>query len=318
MRCWVRIRLQAQFTADDYFLVTALAIYAIQVAFGIYAIDHGGFGGVIANVPPAIYAVGLKWIILTQITYPLVQLFAKLSIALLQLRIAGLSTTPLLRRAHYASMLLVVLVSLLGFFSALIQCDPSDADATSRTLLGRRQQQQQREGGILIPTVPCHSHRPTLIAGYVNSALSIALDWYYSVAMAPAIWALRNVSAVVRLGVIVILGMSVLASVATVVKLVYLVRIADSREPLRDFTPVALWSTVEGCVGMCAACLATLRPLVKHIMRPFESGAGPAAWCEEEGSSRASSGRSGKKRGRGREVVQLDELDTGLSTVETL
>ncbi|KAL0253236.1 hypothetical protein SLS55_010208 [Diplodia seriata] len=292
-----------------------------MLAFGIYAIDHGGFGGAIASVPPAIYAVGLKWIILTQITYPLVQLFAKLSIALLQLRIGGLSTSPLLRRTHYASMALVVLVSLLGFFSALIQCDPSDADALSSQSQAPGPQHQQRNGGILIPTVPCHSHRPTLIAGYVVSALSIALDWYYSVAMAPCIWALRNVSAVVRLGIIVVLGMGVLASVATVVKLVYLVRIAESREPLRDFTPVALWSTVEGAVGMCAACVATLRPLVKHVLRPWESGAGagPAAWCaEEEGSSRASSGRSGKKRGRGREVVRLEELDTGLSTAETL
>ncbi|KKY27149.1 putative integral membrane family protein [Diplodia seriata] len=222
MRCWVRVRLQAQFTADDYLLVTALAIYAIQTAFGIYAIDHGGFGGAIASVPPAIYAVGLKWIILTQITYPLVQLFAKLSIALLQLRIGGLSTSPLLRRTHYASMALVVLVSLLGFFSALIQCDPGNADALSSQSQVPGPRHRQRNGGILIPTVPCHSHRPTLIAGYVVSALSIALDWYYSVAMAPCIWALRNVSAVVRLGIIVVLGMGVLASVATVVKLVYL------------------------------------------------------------------------------------------------
>ncbi|OJD29898.1 uncharacterized protein BKCO1_700002 [Diplodia corticola] len=279
-RGWVRLRLQAQFTVDDYLLVVALAAYAIQTSFSILAIDYGGIGHrATSELPHAAYIAGVKWIILTQSTYPLVLMFAKLSIALLQLRIMGLSTPYVLRRTHYASMVLCVLVSVFGFFTAFIQCDPRNTPYPDLSAGGA--------GGILIPVVTCRSPSTMLVANYVYAALSIVLDWYYALAMVPAVWALQNVSPVVRLSVILILGTGVLASVATVVRLVYLVDVAGSL----DVLPVVLWSTIEVCTGTSAACMATFRPLLKRIVAPFSSRA-TSSVSKEKRSSRASSGQT--------------------------
>ncbi|KAL0257566.1 hypothetical protein SLS55_008380 [Diplodia seriata] len=189
-------------------------------------------------------------------------MFAKLSIGLLQLRVMGLSTSTL-RRMHHATIALTILVSMYEFFTLLFQCYPGPEDNNSVFQ------------PVIIATADhsCQARRaPILVSVYVYSAVNIALDWYYSLAMVPLITGLQNMKAVVKATAIVILGMGVFASIATIIRLKYLVGFADSRDPLLAIVPVGLWSWVEECLGMCAACIVTFRPLTRLIPGTDRSG----------------------------------------------
>lgn len=209
-------------------------------------------------------------------------MLAKLSIAFLQLRVMGLSTATL-RRMHQISIGINLVVGLYEFLTLLFQCYPDpEGDYTS----------------VLIASADCTDRAPVLVSVYVYSAANIALDWYYALAMVPLIWALQTMKPVVKVSAILILGMGLLcvssplrshhphqltqnsASIATLIRLKYLVGFADSRDPLLAIVPVGLWSWVEECLGMCAACIATFRPLLRLIPgvrgASGNSGASPA------------------------------------------
>ncbi|KAL1640005.1 hypothetical protein SLS58_007431 [Diplodia intermedia] len=231
-RCWIRVRLQAKFSSDDYLLVAALVAFAIQTGFGLYSMDHGGFGRKTADLPRDVYVLGLKWMVLTQCTYTIALMFAKLSIGLLQLRVMGLSTSTL-RRMHHATIALTIVVSTYEFLTLLFQCYPTPSTASSAHPVYQP---------VLIPTAPatatCAARRtPILVSVYLYSAANIALDWYYSLAMVPLILRLQNMKAVVKASAIAILGIGVVASVATIIRLKYLVGFADSTDPLSAIVP---------------------------------------------------------------------------------
>lgn len=210
-------------------------------------------------------------------------MLAKLSIAFLQLRVMGLSTATL-RRMHQISIGINLVVGLYEFLTLLFQCYPDPQGAYT---------------SVLIASADCTDRAPVLVSVYVYSACNIALDWYYALAMVPLIWALQTMKPVVKVSAILILGMGLLcvppsppslrshhqltqhsASIATLVRLKYLVGFADSRDPLLAIVPVGLWSWVEECLGMCAACIATFRPLLRLIPgvrgASGSSGASPA------------------------------------------
>lgn len=264
LRCLIRVRLQSQFSIDDYLLVGALTALALQTGFGLYAMDYGGFGRKTSDLPRHVYLKGLKWLTITECTYTLAVMLAKLSIAFLQLRVMGLSTATL-RRMHQISIGINLVVGLYEFLTLLFQCYPDpEGDYTS----------------VLIASADCTDRAPVLVSVYVYSAANIALDWYYALAMVPLIWALQTMKPVVKVSAILILGMGLFASIATLIRLKYLVGFADSRDPLLAIVPVGLWSWVEECLGMCAACIATFRPLLRLIPgvrgASGNSGASPA------------------------------------------
>ncbi|KAF4311149.1 integral membrane family protein [Botryosphaeria dothidea] len=264
LRCFIRVRLQSQFSIDDYLLVGALTALALQTSFGLYAMDYGGFGRKTSDLPRHVYLKGLKWLTITECTYTLAVMLAKLSIAFLQLRVMGLSTATL-RRMHQISIGINLVVGLYEFLTLLFQCYPDPQGAYT---------------SVLIASADCTDRAPVLVSVYVYSACNIALDWYYALAMVPLIWALQTMKPVVKVSAILILGMGLFASIATLVRLKYLVGFADSRDPLLAIVPVGLWSWVEECLGMCAACIATFRPLLRLIPgvrgASGSSGASPA------------------------------------------
>ncbi|GME31723.1 integral membrane family protein [Neofusicoccum parvum] len=263
LRCFIRARLQSQFSTDDLFLILALAAFGVQTSFGLYAMDHGGFGRRTSQVPRDMYPTGLYWMVLCQCTYTLALLLAKLSIAFLQLRVMGLSTSTL-RRLHHLSIGANVFFGLYEFFTLLFQCYP-DPDGVFQP--------------VIIGAANCTNRTPVLVSVYIYSAANILLDWYYSLAMVPLIWSLQNMKPVVKVSAILILGMGFFASIATLIRLKYLVGFANSRDPLLAIVPIALWSWIEECLGMCAACIATFRPLLRLIpgLRSSRGGSGSGA-----------------------------------------
>lgn len=132
--------------------------------------------------------------VLCQCTYTLALLLAKLSIAFLQLRVMGLSTSTL-RRLHHLSIGANVFFGLYEFFTLLFQCYP-DPDGVFQP--------------VIIGAANCTNRTPVLVSVYIYSAANILLDWYYSLAMVPLIWSLQNMKPVVKVSAILILGMGFL------------------------------------------------------------------------------------------------------------
>ncbi|EKG22486.1 hypothetical protein MPH_00221 [Macrophomina phaseolina MS6] len=110
--------------------------------------------------------------------------------------------------------------------------------------------------------------------------------------------------------------MGVFASVATLVRLKYLAGFADSRDPLWAIVPIGLWTWVEECLGMCAACIATFRPLLRLIPGVRSAASGAPAMPGGYGGSDGEVGvfvtwksrLDGRRRARA-DRLGLDDLD---------
>lgn len=126
------------------------------------------------------------------------------------------------------------------------------------------------------------------------------------------------------------------ASIATIVRLKYLVGFADSSDPLLAIVPIGLLSWIEECLGMCAACIATFRPLLRLIPgltsssrgggvgldRPYRSGENSGegqanmfvTWKSRLHSS--SLGKVRRARAKGVDGLRMHELELGYSEME--
>ncbi|KAL1637844.1 hypothetical protein SLS56_000401 [Neofusicoccum ribis] len=66
---------------------------------------------------------------------------------------------------------------------------------------------------------------------YVYSAINVALTWYYALALVPLIWKLQLKTAV-KLSSIFVLGVGILASIATIIRFKYLLDFSTTSNPL--------------------------------------------------------------------------------------
>ncbi|KAI4602327.1 hypothetical protein KJ359_009567 [Pestalotiopsis sp. 9143b] len=71
----------------------------------------------------------------------------------------------------------------------------------------------------------------------------------------------------VKISVAIILGVGVIASSATLVRLRYLLHYSDPDNYLYSVADIAIWSVVESGIGIIAGSAPSLRPLLKYI--PF-------------------------------------------------
>lgn len=55
------------------------------------------------------------------------------------------------------------------------------------------------------------------------------------------------------------------ATIATIVRLKFLVQLADTKDPLYAISDTLIWSIVEVGMAMIAACMMTLKPLIERI-----------------------------------------------------
>ncbi|KAF1960140.1 hypothetical protein CC80DRAFT_438682 [Byssothecium circinans] len=106
---------------------------------------------------------------------------------------------------------------------------------------------------------------------YFFSAVCIVTDWTCAILPVFVIWGIQlSRNAKIYVGVILALG--VLASIATIVRMRYLLAYQDPDDFVYGITPIAIWSEVECCIGIVAGSLATMRPLLRYLgIRGFSS-----------------------------------------------
>ncbi|KAJ4357852.1 uncharacterized protein N0V89_002428 [Didymosphaeria variabile] len=77
----------------------------------------------------------------------------------------------------------------------------------------------------------------------------------------------------------IMLGLGVIASIATMIRVKFLFQYQNRDDFLYNLAPIAYYSNFEIALGIAAACIATLRPLLRYL--PCLSG--EMAHCESEG-----------------------------------
>ncbi|KAK8210787.1 hypothetical protein IWZ01DRAFT_550998 [Phyllosticta capitalensis] len=246
IRILIRTRLQRQFSTDDYVLILATVLYCVLTGLMITGFYKGGFGRATHELSYHVLQVGVKFLVVCEVTYIATSAFVKLSVAILQLRIIGTSNTTL-RRINFLSTAVNVIISFYTFFLLLFQCIPP-RKAWSRDVKGGH----------------CVSKHIILTSAHVWSGVSIGLDVYYAVGLIPLIWGLQ-IPRAVKCSTIIILGLGIFASVATIARFKYAIGFADKRNPLGSFGPIAMWSNIEIAAGLIATSMYTFRPLLRLL-----------------------------------------------------
>jgi hypothetical protein len=98
---------------------------------------------------------------------------------------------------------------------------------------------------------------------YIAGGMNALTDWTFSILPMTVIWN-AAIPRSTKISAACLLALGSLGSVSSLVRLVYIPGIEASPTFLEHAVNIASWSIVEPGLGIIAASLATLRPLVRH------------------------------------------------------
>jgi len=254
LRCFTRLKIVKAFGLDDYLIVISLLVFTGFCGCQLAGIHYGiGRHNVDVAVPDLVQA--LKYQILCEILYFADTALIKLSVGFLLRRITP-NSAKVYCNILYVSMVILTLWSIITFCIILFQCNPVYTAWDKRSGKG-------------------HCLKPTAIAnvGYSFSAMDILFDWMFALLPVPMLWDIK-MSLQVKLSLILILGLGVFASTATLVRLKYIVGLTDPEDILFSLTEALMWTTIEAGIGIAAASIATMRPLFRSFSMPGFSSTG--------------------------------------------
>ncbi|KXH55048.1 integral membrane family protein [Colletotrichum salicis] len=113
-----------------------------------------------------------------------------------------------------------------------------------------------------IPNSKCVSPDAVVAAAYAISVMTILSDWLYALLPIPMIWSVKMTKQA-KATVIVILGLGIFASIATLIRLKFLADLSDLNDILFMGTDAMVWTLVEPGVAIVASSLVTIRPLLR-------------------------------------------------------
>ncbi|KAF2999757.1 hypothetical protein E8E13_005049 [Curvularia kusanoi] len=154
----------------------------------------------------------------------------------------------------YVALVMVTLTSISTGVFQLVQCKPMnaiwDADALAH-------------GG------ECINRKYLAAMSTTLAAVSIATDWYMALIPIPLMWNLQ-MERRIKLSIGGLLGLGVFASIAGIVRFATIVRstpaIASGKDYLHILDPIMTWAHAEPAIGMVAANLPALRPLLERAL----------------------------------------------------
>ncbi|KAB5545592.1 hypothetical protein GE09DRAFT_967965 [Coniochaeta sp. 2T2.1] len=296
LRTYVRAGLTRNFMLDDWLMLISQAIFTTSCAFILLGVKSGlGHHNKALAQPDEIES--LKWQALATASYILNMMFIKLSYAIFLLRLA---VQKRYRWTLWGSMFVVAVWSTVLFFWDIFQCKPVRA-----------------QWDYTIPGEVCVSSEQIVAAAYALSVMTIVTDWMYALMPIPMIWNVKMTKQA-KVIVVVLLGLGVFASVATLIRLKFLSDLNDTDDILFAGTDAMVWTLIEPGVAIVASSLVTIRPLL-HAMRikgfmstenstalryghnnnqPRSAGAGPRAYAR------------GSMPGFGRGDIRLADMET--------
>ncbi|KAH8667439.1 hypothetical protein BGZ60DRAFT_377245 [Tricladium varicosporioides] len=246
LRCFVRLKITKQFEADDWLILISQGIFCLSCSFILRAI-HYGLGRHNTSMEQNDEIQALKYQALATLTYIADMMFIKLSIAIFLLRIAVQQRYIWILKI---SMAVVTVWTVAIFFYVLFQCQPVQA-----------------QWDVRIKDAHCTTGGSFVSAAYSLSVMSIVSDWLYALLPIPMIWSIR-MTIHAKVTVAIVLSLGIFASIATLIRLKFLVDLEDSSDNLFAGTDAMVWTLVEPGVAICAASLITIRPLLRMLRFP--------------------------------------------------
>ncbi|KAJ4311015.1 hypothetical protein N0V84_010671 [Fusarium piperis] len=251
LRSYTRAFLMKSYQFDDWLMLIAQGIFTVSCAFILEGVKEGLGRHNEAIKDAAAEVNALKWQALATATYVLDMMFIKLSIGVFLLR---LSVKPVYTWIIWISLAVITIWSIVIFFWNMFQCSPVEKQWDFRITGGQ-----------------CVSADQIVSAAYAISAMTIISDWLYAILPIPMLWTVK-MTKTAKATVIVILGLGIFASIATLVRLRFLADLADTDDILFAGTDAMVWTLIEPGVAIVASSLATIRPLLRALkIRGFES-----------------------------------------------
>ncbi|KAI1336575.1 hypothetical protein F5Y15DRAFT_203546 [Xylariaceae sp. FL0016] len=232
------------FALDDWLAVAAQILFIIFISYEISGVGYGT-GRHFADIEEGNIPKAMQMWWTCEPLYVLANMFIKASIAFFLLR---LCVSKLHRMIVWAAFAIAELYSVFFFLLFVLQCRPT-------SLFWLRYTDTPPEGSCLDASVVANSF-------YGYSAISCLTDWIYSILPMFIVWNLQ-MDTRMKISVVCVLAAGVIASSATIVRFPYLYSLTDIDDFLYSTSDVAIWSTVETGLGITAAGVATLRPLLK-------------------------------------------------------
>ncbi|KAF4973793.1 hypothetical protein FSARC_22 [Fusarium sarcochroum] len=247
LRVFIRIKMQC-FGYDDWLMITGTLINMTHNAVIIWG-TRTGIGTPDSGLNISIMIEGAKAIFIWQILYVSSSLFIKASICIQLRRIA-------IEKWHIIFLWTLIVSSVLTTIAAivavLIRCKP--VPASWNPALGT-----------------CENQHIIIVFTYVVSGMNILTD--FAVAIIP-IFILRKLQmrASLKRMTALVLGVGVLASVATIIRLPYSSAYSEPKNVLYGVGRIILWTVVECSLGIIAGSMPMLRKLFKSLS---EDGSSP-------------------------------------------
>ncbi|PHH85655.1 hypothetical protein CDD83_111 [Cordyceps sp. RAO-2017] len=242
LRTYARAVLTKSFKIDDWFMVIAQVIFTITCAMTLAGVSRG-LGKHNAAVPNAADRVAaLMWQAIATAIYILNMMFVKLSIGVFLLRLA---VWTVYQWILWISLIIVTLWSLGIFIWDIFQCIPVAKQWDFRIEHGH-----------------CASPNAIISSTIALSVLTVGSDWLYAILPIPMMWNVKMTKQA-KVTVIVILGLGIFASVATLIRLRYLGGLQQPEDLMYTASNAMLWTIVEPGVAIFASSLATIRPLLR-------------------------------------------------------
>ncbi|QYT05812.1 hypothetical protein H0G86_012694 [Trichoderma simmonsii] len=251
LRTYTRAVVIKSVQEDDWLMLVAQAIFTLSCAFVFAGVQDGMGRHNDAITDDGKKVSALMWQSLATVTYVINMMFIKLSIGIFLLR---LSARKVYNWIIIVSLVIIGIWSLVIFFYDIFQCTPV-----------------QKQWDFRIQGGKCASPNDIIAAAYAISVMTIASDWLYALLPIPMLWSVKMTSQA-KGTVILILGLGIFASIATLIRIKYLSSLQDTSDLLFSATDVMIWTIIEPGVAIVASSLATIRPLLRAWkIRGFES-----------------------------------------------
>ncbi|KAF7903625.1 uncharacterized protein EAF01_006674 [Botrytis porri] len=241
LRCYTRTIVSRTFGSDDYWILLGLAGHTAASVFAYLGVNYGiGVHAVQLTYDQLINAA--KYQVIVELGYILCTAIIKTSVGLLLLRITSVKT--FYKYLIWTSLVIVWIWTIVTFAIGCAQCRPLKAAWDTVT------------PGVCL--------EPRIIANfaYAISAETIFFDWLFALLPIPMLWKIK-MSLRLKFSIMIILSLGIVASAVTIVRLKYLVAFLNVTDSLYSIAPVFIWSTIEIALGIVAASIATLRPLLR-------------------------------------------------------
>ncbi|KAM0813635.1 hypothetical protein AB5N19_13633 [Seiridium cardinale] len=245
LRTYVRAVMLKGFRADDWLMLVAQINYTVSCAFILQGVYYG-LGRHNKSLEQSHEIEALKYQALATATYIADMMFIKLSIGIFLLRLA---TQRRYRYTIYGSVFVVSVWSIVLFFWNLFQCNPVEAQWDYTILVKDK-------------TATCVDANQVVNAAYSLSILTVLTDWFYALIPIPMVWKVKMTKQA-KATVMVVLGLGVFASIATLIRLKFLADLTDLEDLLFATTDAMVWTLIEPGVAIVASSLITIRPLLR-------------------------------------------------------